>query len=339
MSENMNFAHLSGLRFLLFITLILGLGAACTKPQKETTDAGIKGAASQAGQSELDIESHTGTAKLGGAEVQCGPGQGVDFGANASGLESSQNPDFTNYRLAFVVPLDVPLPSSLAGALRKFTFGWVNLPETVPLQGLLMDLKIVIDTRYQFWSESSKACYLNSSGQSQRNCGGIYELPLQEIKIVGIPVGSKERASGGGLWSKFADVPTQLTDALKAAKGPANMVPTADRVRQLMNESIQSNSAPYVFLKAKPVVTLKPTPSLCRLSVDKITLSETEVVCSSVLPGLNPVQRAAEPWAAGMVKLLASEILRHNQTQVQPSIAANVTKAIKGYFGCGQAKL
>jgi hypothetical protein len=106
-----------------------------------------------------------------------------------------------------------------------------------------------------------------------------------------------------------------------------------------MNESIQSNSAPYVFLKAKPVVTLKPTPSLCRLSVDKITLSETEVVCSSVLPGLNPVQRAAEPWAAGMVKLLASEILRHNQTQVQPSIAANVTKAIKGYFGCGQAKL
>jgi hypothetical protein len=333
----MNFAHLSGLRFLLFITLILGLGAACTKPQKETTDAALRGADGGAKKSPLDLVESTGKADLSGAEVECKPGQGVEPAVSTSGAGSAQNPHFTSYRLAFVVPLDVDLPSGLTGAVKKFTLGQVNLPEPVQLQGLLLDLNIVLDTRFQYWSESARTCSTSFAGQTQKNCGGKYELPMQEIKIVGILAESPDLAKKGGPWSRYATVPPEIKAALKAAQDNAAMAPTAETTRRLMNQAIKDNSAPYVSLLAKPVFTLGPSPSLCQLKFEEITLSEARVVCSSFLPGNNGIQRAAEHLVAGFFQRFA--LAKLNEEAAQKNIAANVVKGIQGYFGCGQAKL
>jgi hypothetical protein len=340
MSEKLNFANWNVFRHLFCFFLVSGLVGACTKSQKETTDAGLRGTNAGTKRTPLGLEESTGEADFSGAKVECKPGQGVDTALRAATSRSSESPHFTSYRLAFVVPLDVPefpLPPALSGALKRLSWGRVNLPDSVQLEGLLLDLNIVLDTRYQFWSESAQTCSTLIAGQNQKNCGGKYELPMQEIKIVGILAESQDLAKNGGPWSRYAKVPQEIRAALKAAKENAAMAPTAETTRRLMNQAIRDNSAPYVSLLAKPVFTLAPSPSLCQLKFEELTLSESRVVCSSFLPGDNAVQRAAEHLVAGFFQKFA--IAKLNDDAAQKSIATNVVKAIQSYFGCGQAQL
>lgn len=326
-------------RGVVLSTFLSLFAAACTKPQKQASDAVVRSVDDSVGESSLGLEKSTGVPDLSGAEVHCKSGQGFDTALHSAEIKSSDSQHFTNYRLAFVVPLDVPdipLPSGLIGTLRKFSFGRVNLPDSVQFQGLLLDLNIVLDTRFQTWSDSSRPCATNVAGQAPKNCGGKYWLPMQEIKVVGILAESQDMAKKEGPWSRYATVPPELKAALRAVKEKEAMAPTVETTRRLMNQAIRDNSAPYVFLQAKPVFTLAPSPSLCQLKFDEITLSETRVVCSSFLPGDNGVQRAAEQIVAGFLRKFVVDHL--NKDAAQKSIAAIVVRGIQGYFGCGQFK-
>jgi hypothetical protein len=329
MPENLKSANMNGLLFLFCILLVSGPLGACTKPQSNTDDAAIKGR-EPAGRSDFDLVDRTGVADFQGAEVLCGQGQGVDD--HRSNAQAGRDPNaaaYTNYRLAFPYPFKVEAREGFSAALQKLVQGTLRLPSMDQYLGLLVDLTVVVDTTYQSWADASRTCVSSSFGQPKKNCGGVYELPFQDIKIVAIPASLGLQRTGRSSGKDGGD--PELAAAMKAAGDPTQPGPTAETVRRLMQKAIDEWSAPYIFLRAKPIFRLNPSPSLCQLDIDKITLSETKVVCSSLLPPSKKRETLPKSIAAGFVHVLGNSFLGGQ--------GVDVAAKVKSYFGCGQAQL